>query len=99
MNVYALNSPRPSYKFLTAQSDAEAEEYIRDLDVRYVIINDWMPDFEFKSIVALAWQTTEWEPLQENSMVYRLYHDEETAHYRLVHREGTVKVFVRKDAG
>jgi len=95
MDVYELNSRRPSYKFLVAQTDAEAEQYIAGLNVRYVIIDNAMADYSFQSIVRLALNTGDWQPLQAESEVYRMYNNDVTPYFTLIHREGDVKIFER----
>lgn len=85
-------------KFLTAQTEDEAERAIDGLNVRYVIIDKFMLDpTQFATMVCAATGSVDgYEQLPPDSEVSRLYTGTGNVHWQLVHEnKDGVKVFVR----
>ncbi len=91
-----------AYRFLTAQTTEEAEKHIKDLNVKYIIVDVdiiWLPGqytSKFPAICSTVGLKGDWRQYLENSMAYRLF-TQEVDGYKQVFAEGKIKVFEKVD--
>lgn len=98
----------PAFRFLLSQTDEEAESYEFAPDVKYIVIDNFMASpgdkngrgtkFYAMVIQAALPGNPDWRDVLPNSLVYRLYTNNETEHYILAFQSQDVKVFQRKDS-
>ena len=84
-----------TFYFYPAQSIEEAEGWIKDLNIRYVFVDDSMLGGKFPTIAQVGGKTGDMEQLWQNSMIYKLYY-EQVEGYKLIHSEGGVKIFEKE---
>ncbi len=87
---------RGSYMFFVSQSLEEAESWLEDLNIRYVLVDQEMLTGKFPTIARVSGYEGDFSVILQNSMAYKLY-TSDVEGYTLVHQEGGVKVFERQD--
>jgi dolichyl-diphosphooligosaccharide--protein glycosyltransferase len=86
---------RMAYMFFIAQTPEEADEALEGYNVRYIIIDSAMVFDKFYAMVLKSGQTSITLDYFYNSMVYRLFADDQIEGYKEVFDTTTVKVFER----
>jgi len=80
-------------QFLSSQSVEEANKYIENLNIKYIVIDKDIIGGKYYAIMERATKSREnWERLLRTSMAMKLWNGEAEG-YKLIYQEGTVKIF------
>jgi asparagine N-glycosylation enzyme membrane subunit Stt3 len=83
------------YSFFTEDTEDEANYIIRDLDIKYVIIDEFMVDQKFYAIWdKVKGTSTGWEDGLNKSMIYKMYFGKVKS-WILIRQFGGVKIYGR----
>jgi asparagine N-glycosylation enzyme membrane subunit Stt3 len=94
-----LSSPTqqecPYYAFFTEDNETVANEILKDLNVKYVLIDDLMVGAKFYAIWNKVKRTQDgWNEGLFKSQIYKMYSDKSET-WKLVQQFGSVKIFER----
>ena len=82
-------------KVLVAQSEEEANEFLREVNIKYIIVDEAMVTGKFYALAQKA-GVPNTEDIRKNSMVMRLW-NEEVETWRKIYQVGRVKIFERSN--
>ncbi len=89
------------YRFFIAQSEAEAEEALKGMKIKYIVIDQEMVDAKFYAMMMKTGATELYLSQWKNSLAYRLFYYNGYGYekYKLRFLSRTVKIFERMDEG
>jgi asparagine N-glycosylation enzyme membrane subunit Stt3 len=84
------------YPFFTAKTEAEANSYLSGLNVKYLILDEYIIGPKYYAIVnKVNGNYDGWEYILKESFVYSLYNNYASTDWKMVHQIGGNKTYMR----